>query len=117
MRRFVLDMGRLLFGHGAFAVWSCGVLKSSCGVSLSVMGRKHPRGGEVENGKLPPHVFRGRRFAVHTFKQSASSLCRLHPDIGNGGDVAHWSKKKSESGGKGRAALMLRCVARTDPFV
>ena len=27
------------FGHGAFAVWSCGVLKSSCGVSLSVMGR------------------------------------------------------------------------------
>jgi hypothetical protein len=25
------------FGHGAFAVWSCGVLKSSCGVSLSVM--------------------------------------------------------------------------------
>ena len=27
------------FGHGAFAVWSCGVLKSSCGASLSVMGR------------------------------------------------------------------------------
>ena len=40
----------------------------------------------------------------------------LHPDIGNGGDVAHWSKK-SESGGKGRAALMLRCVARTGPFI
>jgi hypothetical protein len=30
------------FGHGAFAVWSCGVLKSSCGVSLSVMGRLPP---------------------------------------------------------------------------
>jgi hypothetical protein len=30
------------FGHGAFAVWSCGVLKSSCGVSLSVMGHFRP---------------------------------------------------------------------------
>jgi hypothetical protein len=61
------------FGHGAFAIWSCGVLKSSCGVLPPHMGRKHPRGGEVENGKLPPHVFRGGRFAVHTFMQSASS--------------------------------------------
>jgi len=62
------------FGHGAFAVWSCGVLKSSCGVLPPPMGRKHPRGVEMENGKLPPHVFRGGRFSVHTFKQSASSL-------------------------------------------
>jgi hypothetical protein len=37
------------------------------------MERKHPRGGEVENGKPPSHVFRGGRFAVHTFMQSASS--------------------------------------------
>jgi hypothetical protein len=30
------------FGHAAFAVWSCGVLKSSCGVSLSVMEHSRP---------------------------------------------------------------------------
>jgi hypothetical protein len=52
---------------------SCGVLKSSCGVLPPHMGRKHPRGVEMENGKPPPHVFRGGRFAVHTFMQSASS--------------------------------------------
>ena len=59
--------------------WSCGpclldiVLNLSWGVLPPHMGRKHPRGGEVENGKPPSHVFRGGRFAVHTFMQSASS--------------------------------------------
>ncbi|MBR6587720.1 MAG: hypothetical protein IKK82_09895 [Kiritimatiellae bacterium] len=41
----------------------------------------------------------------------------LHPDIGNGGDVAHCIGGMCESGGKGRSALMLRCVARTGPFI
>jgi hypothetical protein len=58
--------GAFCFGHAAHAFRTWGVLPPH-------MGRKHPRGGEVENGKLPPHVFRGGRFSVHTFMQSASS--------------------------------------------
>jgi hypothetical protein len=45
------------FGHGAFAVWSCGVLKSSCGVSLSVM--EHFRSAAVA-----PEVVKGGHTAM-----------------------------------------------------
>jgi len=65
--------GAFCFGHAAHAFWTWGVLNSSWGVLPPHMGRKHPRGGEVENGKPPSHVFRCGRFAVHTFMQSASS--------------------------------------------
>ena len=63
----------LSFTHAIHVVSSWGVLNLSWGVLPPHMGRKHPRGGEVENGKPPSHVFRGGRFAVHTFMQSASS--------------------------------------------
>lgn len=38
---------------------------------------------------------------------AALSADALHPDIGNGGDVAHCIGGMCESGGKGRSALML----------
>ena len=43
--------GAFCFGHAAHAFWTWGVLNSSWGVLPPHMGRKHPRGGEVENGK------------------------------------------------------------------
>ena len=54
------------FGHGAFAVWSCGVLKSSCGVSLSVMGRfAAVPGGRASS--LPDSPLRGHVAPSHLY--------------------------------------------------
>ena len=58
------------FGHGAFAVWSCGVLKSSCGVLVLVMGRFE--------------IFM-RRFSI---RHGALPLCRLRARGVKGGHTA-----------------------------
>ena len=66
------------FGHGAFAVWSCGVLKSSCGVSLSVIGR-FAAGPGARASSLPAMVWCHRTYGHVTLKIPFTKRLEANP--------------------------------------